>query len=347
MLPYLHAKQWKVMATAHAPFLLKGKILNLVFRVRDGKQIVQAAPREPTRHKHGPAYTLNKDEFAAAAMIAQSVYRHIRHDVFDQRKPHTNHHKLGPIFRPYAQNHLTARLKLKADLEGKRRHKSGYHYATQFRFIDAVNALKGFDLSNPGSPSGFVGMIPIGPQHSPTAIKVMGLQDAAQAIARHGNARMELRFHIRQSRVMELNYDRDTRAWDEPQGQSRPVCAQNKSHCSKPTDWIPAEIIPSQGFTLPLPQGIWAEDEKYLTAVMVEWREVRTIGRRTVRLHKQGIVRIAALHAPVEAWARPEAHPQDPQPPKPRPPRRQAPRIDPLQEPEAYIRQALAKLHPE
>jgi hypothetical protein len=371
------------MAKAKGPSLLSGKIQGLVYKVRNDQQIVQQAPREYKYKGHGPAYTLNKDEFAGAAKLAQSIYRRIKAGGFSKGRTGNKHHKLGPIFRPYSQNYLTAQIKQKADLEGKRHYHNGFHYATEIRFYDLVRALKGLDLSNLDAPSGHVSFTPLGPQHNPTAIKVMGLQDAANNIHRHGNARLEVRFHIRQCEITELAYDCETREWNpiesdlpvaptsksritgpshasEPSSQKgksvqnaaddrhQLASSSKKAHASQPTDWIPVEILPEQGITLPIPKDRWLSSDMYLTTVMVEWRQIKPVTRTAERLHKQGIVRIAALHGPEEAWQRP-ANRITPPPKVPKTPRPKTTtlRIDPYQDPEAFLAQAVAKLDPD
>ncbi len=331
------------MAKAHTPFPIQGKLGQYIFKVQNGQQHIQLAPTEFNPKKHGPAYFLNKDEFAGAAKIAHNIYKFIKPDKFHQHKPEKNVDKLGPIFRPYCQNYLTAQLKKNADLENKSRTKNGFWYASEFTFYDAVKAFQGLDLSKEEAPSNHVQMMPLGPQHNPTAIKVTGLELAARAIDKHGNAKLEFRFHIRQSCILELKYDKETRKWFNPASPSKPWDEKQKCYHSPPSGWIPVEIIPEE-FTIPIPSNQWQEDDKYLTAIMIEWREIRTVGRRITRLHDQGIVKIAALHAPAEAWTdmrvlRPEPA-QDAQGTL-----QIAPSIDPERDPKAYLEHALAMLH--
>jgi hypothetical protein len=344
------------MARAETPYPIHGKIGNLIYKVRDGKQIVHEAKGTVNPKKIGPAYHLNKDEFAGAAQVAHAIYRHIKPDKFHQRKPQANLDKLGPIMRPYPQNYITAQLKKSAQYELKRKARR-FHFADEFCFLDAVKALRGLDLSKEGAPSGHVSMTPIGPQHNPTAIKITGLDYAARAITAHGNAKLECRFHIRQCRVTELDYIPETREWETrklPQPNPLQRHSPTQSHRSHPSLWIPVEIIPKEGITLPLEalNAYWdaqkPEGAKYLTSVAIEWREIKTVGRRVKRLHDQGIVRIASLHAPLEDWI-----PKNPPgnsvtenriPAKPRMPRR-PPQSRP-QTPEEILKQAITSMNP-
>ncbi len=335
------------MAKAQTPHPLRGKIGKLIFKVQGGKQLVYQANSERKKSPNR-AYNLNIDEFAGAAKIGQSIHRFIKPDKFKQRNPAANADKLGPIFRPYAQNYLIGRLKKYADLERKRHYQKqgGVCYATEFRFYDVIKALQGLDLSREGAPSGHLSMVPIGPQHNPTAIHIEGLQHAARAMDTHGQAVLECRFHIRQCEIMELDYDPDERTWHRPQGAANKLVGQQKCYKSQPTDWIPVEIIPRAGITLPLSQKKWLPDDRYLTAIMIEWREVRTIGRRSIRHHQYGIARIAALHAPATAWLQPSNRTLPDALEMPAPPRKERkPRIDPKTDPQAYLAQALGKLH--
>jgi hypothetical protein len=293
------------MARATTPHPIHGKIGNLIYRVRNGKQFVHEAPATYVFRQGTPAHGLNRQEFGAAAKIASDIYRNI--------KPRRDPEKLGPIFAPYPQNILTAKLKLGADTERKRTFKD-YSYADEFCFRDTARSLMGLDLSHarpqqsPGrcAPAECVHMQPLGPQHNPTSIKVTGLDQAAAVIDAHGNARLEFRFQIRQTRVLELKYHKEENKWmpkeDDPSNSNTHHAHKVLAH-SQPTDWIPVEIIPNQGFTLPIPK--WAPDAKYATVVMIEWREIRAVGHRIKPLHDHGIVRIVSFHAPAEAWLSP------------------------------------------
>jgi hypothetical protein len=336
------------MAKAKGPTQLRGNLQSLTFRVRNGQQEVYPRPGDYDFSKAGPAYHWNKREFAAAARIAQAIHRSISRKRFDE---------LGPIFCPYPQNSITAALKLGADLHRKPcrklRRKPYFHYATTFTFKDAAAALQGLDLSKKTAPTQYVEMIPLGPRHSPTHLQINGLERAAEAVPCEGNARLEFRIHIRQSRIKELQYCEDQEKWlprseetvvadgfakqyaaprkhrtsqiQTPQTTTHassslsslaaslsplaasppPLAPQSTtqprtSHATPPTDWIPVQFIPAQGITLPIPQ--WEETDRYLTVVLIEWREIRTVGHKVHTKHDMGIVRIATLHGPAEAY---------------------------------------------
>ncbi|HEX2901667.1 MAG TPA: hypothetical protein VHS96_18290 [Bacteroidia bacterium] len=340
------------MAKATTPHPIHGKIGNLIYTVRNGKQFVHEAPEHYVFRQGTPAHGLNRREFAGAAKIACEIYSAIK-AAKPGRWPAKNPADApGPIFKAYSQNILTAQLKKSAAADAKRKHRY-YHFADRFLFRDAVAALKGLDLSRDKATAALVSMVPIGPQHNPTAIRIQGLENAADRIQVNGNARLELRFHIRQANFVERFYCKDREAWvtrAEMDGESANAHSAIR-HISPPSDWIPVEIIPREGFCLELPE--WAQDAKYLTTVLVEWREVRNVGNKVTRHHDCGIVRIVALHAPAEAWKADDdsaatkfstaAHHSAPM----------AilngtakPRINPRAHPKTYIAAALARMRP-
>jgi hypothetical protein len=284
------------MAKAKGPTLLHGKIQSLIFRVRNGQQEVYFAPGDYDFSKAGMAYHLNKREFAAAAHIAQDIHRSLRRKRFDE---------LGPIFCPYPQNRITAALKKGADHDHKKQKKQRFHYAHAFTFRDTARALQGLDLSRKTAPTNHVEMIPLGPLHCPTHIKIRGLEKAAEAIQIAGNARLEFRIHIHQSRIKELQYHEEDKKWLPLQHIRSDSQIQ---HRTPPSDWVPTQFIPAQGITLPIPQ--WEQRDKYLTTILIEWREIRTVGHKIITKHEMGIVRIAATHGPAEAYqdATPNQH---------------------------------------
>jgi hypothetical protein len=296
------------MARALAPFQLRGKIHTLIFKVQNDRQIAYLAPEvRPERHKERmrdpskEAYRLNILEFAMASTIACEIYGRI--------SP-THDRNIGPILRPYSQNLLTARLKQAACRHEKHKHAvailngQAQWYGKSIRLPDVVEALQGLDLSHPGAPSDLVRMNPIGPLHNPTAIRLTGIDRAAQAIARHGHARLECRFHIRQAAFQERTLTDDGLdhcTWHRAHGLPASTC---HGYSSPPSDWIPTQIIPAEGLLLELPTP--PADAKFVTAIHIEWREVRTVGRKIMRHHKMGIAKIVSVHGPAEAFLAPE-----------------------------------------
>jgi hypothetical protein len=279
------------MAKAHGPILLSGKLQNLIFRVRDNKNIVHLAP-DKIQVKHATQrYYDNRMEFGGAAKMAAQIYAGLQASGPDD--------PLGPIFRAYPQNLLTSRIRRapnrnKVHIVGEQ-----IPYVDKFSFADVAPALKGLDLSNPEAPSAKVHLTPIGPQHNPTAIKITGLTNAADAIPVLGNARLEFRLHIRQTEIKDIFYNAILQQWQRQDVQTRNSSSVQRNW-SDPSDWIPIEFFPKEGITLPLPTP--DASRNHLTAIFIEWREIRTVGRRTIQHHKHGIVRIAALNAPLEAY---------------------------------------------
>ncbi|MBP6640758.1 MAG: hypothetical protein KA293_10720 [Bacteroidia bacterium] len=279
------------MAKAHGPILLSGKLQNLIFRVRDNKNIVHLAPDRIQVKNATQRYHDNRMEFGGAAKMAGQIYAGLQASGPDD--------PLGPIFRAYPQNLLTSRIRRapnrnKVHIVGEQ-----LPYVDKFQFCDIAPALKGLDLSGPEAPSAKVHITPMGPQHNPTAIKITGLQNAANAIPVHGNARLEFRLHIRQTEIKDIFFNAILKQW-----QRQDVKTRNSSSIqtkwSDPSDWIPIEFFPKEGITLPIPAV--DETRNHLTAIFIEWREIRKVGRRMIQHHKHGIVRIAALHAPREAY---------------------------------------------
>ncbi|MBK9450116.1 MAG: hypothetical protein IPN95_12060 [Bacteroidetes bacterium] len=279
------------MAKAHGPILLSGKLQNLIFRVRDNKNIVHLAPDKIHVKNATQRYHDNRMEFGGAAKMAGQIYAGLQASGPDD--------PLGPIFRAYPQNLFTSRIRRapnrnKVHIVGEQ-----LPYVEKFQFCDVAPALKGLDLSGPEAPSAKVHMTPMGPQHNPTAIKITGLTAAANAIPVHGNARLEFRLHIRQTEIKDIFYNAILKQW-----QRQDVKTRNSSSIqtkwSDPSDWIPIDFFPKDGITLPIPPV--DDTRNHLTAILIEWREIRPVGRRILQHHKHGIVRIAALHAPCEAW---------------------------------------------
>src|SRR6185503_17568144 len=144
------------MGKAHANHLLRGKIGFHIYRVREGKQQVYLAPQQ-TRHKtHAwlrPGvnhYRLNIEEFMGAAALGGEIHRNLR--LKTKGCTEEDDSTMGPIFRPYSHNLIIARLKEHADYATKSQYRAKYGnrgriYAREFRFHDAVRALKGLNLS--------------------------------------------------------------------------------------------------------------------------------------------------------------------------------------------------------
>jgi hypothetical protein len=286
------------MATAKTPFPIHGKLGKLIFYVRDGKQFVREKPDEIKFHQGTPAMGLNRKEFGGAAKIALDIYRNLRQG---RRERET-----VPQFMPYAQNHLTSIIKKGADRERKARGER-FCYAESFRFHDTARAIAGIDLGQDPSNANKVQMLPIGPLHNPDFVKITGLEHAAESIGTIGSARLEFRFQIRQTRIQELQPDAHGEGWkvSAPHANSAGThhAEKAKAH-STPSDWIPAAIIPDDGFTIPIPK--WNADAKYATCIVIEWRELHPTGRRIRYMRNKAIIRIATLHAPVSAWPAPK-----------------------------------------
>jgi hypothetical protein len=277
----------------------------MVFRTVNGKKVVSIAPDPEVcarNHKMRmeeqgnvyDSYRLNLSEFTAASKIGCDIYTNLKGNSGEE---------LGPIFRPYSQNELTRSLKEGAwrDLKGT---PNGFFYATEFTFYVAQRALRGLDLSQDTAPGKAIRMIPLGPQHNPTAVKVLGLSRAANQVGANGNSQLEFRFHIRQSNIGELIFCPRAGKWRERNEvlglPEAPRIGNNGFHHSEPTGWIPTDILTDDGITLKLPA--WDPQAKYCTAIMIEWRELKKVGRRIVRHHSKGIVRIATVHGPAEAY---------------------------------------------
>jgi hypothetical protein len=291
------------MAKAHTPHLLRGKIGNLIYRVRDGKQLVHLAPsphRDKQRFESRMAYRhfrLNLHEFAGAATVACDVYRHL-----------LSEHK--PMLRPYSHNRMTALLKaagdhhIKSQLLG-----TAHHHALAFRLYDAFKAFQNLDLSHPGAPAAQVSMTPVGPGHNPTAIRIGGLRTAARAVPVKGNARLEVRIHLRQTTFSEHEWSAQHQRWL-PVERNPPIVG---SGMNRPSGWIPVEALPHGDLHLDLPQN--PEGAKFLTAVIVEWREVRAVDDKEVLHPKQAVVRIVSVHGAAADFVQiPYTYPQQENP---------------------------------
>jgi hypothetical protein len=310
------------MARATSPVLLHGKLGDMIFKVINGKQFAYKAPEESRHNKLMKGgdfydnYRRNQLELGGASVIACEIYMYLK---FGQEAD------LTPIFRPYSHNIISGRLKTNADHDRKRRTNHTV-FANQFSVADAKRALTGLDLSHDESATDQVKMIALGPQHNPTSIQLLGLERAAEAIKVLGNARLEFRIHLRQTNCRESVVNANRNGWDEvvrlPEGVTHDA-RQNTfvdqdgnnlgayfpyfKFFEKASEWIPANIIPKEGFTLNLPEH--QPQQTFTTAVMIEWREQRTVGRRIVKHHKMGIARIVAVHGPADAFPPPTETP--------------------------------------
>ena len=326
------------MATAHGTHLLSGRLLNYIFKIRDGKQIVSLAPfksdheRRLRERDRFPGYIDNQEEFIGANQIGCQLYNELECHASNAG---------APILMPYAHNRLISAVK-----KSVRRieNPKGGSRAT-FRIQEAYHALKGLDLSHPDAPSNAVKFTPLGPQHNPEAIKIEGLKHAAPAITRHGNATVEFQIDIRQSRYKELVQHPDDRSWITlQQAQGEPELDKNeRQYHSKPTGWLPIEIVPDQGITIPLPKR--PENERYITTVVIQWRELRTVGRR-IRIHRtKAIVKIVSVHAPANVLNLKIPHPgHNPYNIKPISPIKVPDPNAWRQDPQAYLKAALNNL---
>ncbi len=338
------------MAKASTPHPIQGKIGNLIYTVRNGKQFVHEAPKEYVFRQGTPAHGLNRREFAGAAKIACEIYNALKPEKPRKWQVTNPADAPGPIFKAYSQNVLTGILKKASEAEAKRKHRY-YHFADRFLFRDAAVALKGLDLSKNEDTAGHVRFIPIGPQHNPTAIRILGLTKAAETIPAHGNARLEVRFHIRQVRFVERFYSESHAAWitqEEQKGESKKT-GTSKQKSTQPSDWIPLDILPTEGISIELPA--WEPDATYLTAILIEWREMRKVGQKTIRHHAFGIARIVSAHAPAAVWEAQDAKSLERQKPAAHHTLPTAilnqtamPRVNPYTNPKAYISAALAKM---
>lgn len=331
---------------------LSGRLGNLLFTVRDGKNHVQMARDYSDRHRQRmknprmDTYRLNIHEFAAASSIASEIYRGLW--LGDHGRDTTP----GPIYRAYPHNHLTAKIRAAGDHRNKertRRRGKGTWFATSFTISDIAQGVKGLDLSKETAPAAAVRIQALGPAHNPTELRITGLPQAAAAIRTANDTLLECRIHLVQAQVTERHFDPDTNRWIENENldeRGQPI--MNENSCP-PSDWIPAHIIPAEGLKIPIPE--LHENSKHVTAILIEWRAHRDKGRRLVRLHDKGIVRIAAVHAPATAWQdtnetakQPQSHHILPTPRTLNAPKKP----DWRKSPKEYIQQAINKMrHPD
>lgn len=336
------------MARSLSPVPISGKVGNLQFSIRDGKNHIHQARDYSKRHRfrmtapHCRGYRMNLQEFAAASMISRQIYKHMpRAGYSDPTLP-------GPILRPYSHNVLTA--KIKACGAHKHKHaihgKGGFWYATEFRTPDIALALRGLDLSRGQMHKNNIELTAFGPSHNPNELRIRGFERAASHIRTAACVRLECRIHIQQIAFNEREWDDKSGSWQKlpnlnPDGReaSEPVYLT-------PSNWIPVEIIPGEGIRIPIPAC--DEGSKHLTAVFIEWREHRGFGRRIVKLHDHGIVRIAAVHAPLAAFQEAVHHEPAIQPQHLIPAKlaHLAPEPEWRTDPKAYLANALTQIRP-
>jgi hypothetical protein len=320
------------MAKAHSPHLLRGKIGNLIYRVRDGKQLVHLAPaphQERARYKRRLQYQgfrLNIEQFAGASAIASHLYRELFSDYTSLVRPYT-HNRLTALLRKTGDGHTRTQV-----LPGDQVHAGAY------RVYDAWKALQGQDLSHNGAPTKQVSMTPIGPQHNPTAVRITGLRDAARAIHTHGNARLEARIHVRQANFEEMAYDPVDKEWRPLDPDYTPVKYRGCTF-TRPSGWIPAEVLPKGDLNLPLPES--PDGDKFITAILIEWREVRAVDEKIIQHPKQAIARIVAVHGTPEDFTEPIHTRQRPDHPGDQDPEPFSPQNDWRKKPQEFLQEAI------
>lgn len=337
------------MARSHSPFRVSGKLDNVLFTNRNGTNYVHMAPNYKGRHKkrmkapHCDRYRGNLREFAVASTIACKIYKDIR------TRGHLDPQNHGPIFRPYSHNILTAKIKTAASSQKKHeeRAQQGHWFATEIRTPDIALALMGLNLGRGEAAGNHVTITPFGPGHNPTELKITGLPDAAKAITTAAGHRIECRIRIHQAEFNEYQWIPERKSWEAlPNLKPDGTKLTRTATCHAPSGWIPVEIIPNEGIRIPIPEC--DAGSKHITAVIIEWREHRGFGRRIVRLHEHGIVRIAAIHAPASAFKQatdathvPQAHHLVPEAIH-----RLSPGPEWLHDPAAYLEKVLSPIRP-
>ena len=147
-------------------------------------------------------------------------------------------------------------------------------------------------------------LLPIGPSHQPTHLKVQGLRDIADNIQRNLNetSHLELRVQLKYISYPEVAYDPADKEWNfKTQGS-------HLLHKSPKSDWIPTDFLPKE-LSLSLshstslsPCHSERREESHsnspvpvLIFLEIEFREVRANGK-TKTLPNQAIIRLAAMH---------------------------------------------------
>jgi hypothetical protein len=217
---------------------------------------------------------------------------------------------------------------------------AGDQHMPAYCIRDARAAFLGLDLSHPGAPARHVAITTRGPQHCPDAIHIAGLHEAAAKVPVRGNGRLELRIHVRQTAFSERKWSQSGKMWTPRHQEEAPV----GNAMNQPSAWIPVEALPSEGIRIPLPR--WQEDARYLTFVVIEWREVRTVGDRVVTHHGHAVARIVAVHGTAEDFAQADQAPPLPHPTHrgPHYPHVIQPSTDWRKDPRAFIEEAIVNI---
>ncbi|MFN8395353.1 MAG: hypothetical protein U0176_11980 [Bacteroidia bacterium] len=290
------------MAIAHTPFPISGRVGKMIMTIRNGKQFVHQAPGYAGRHQKRMAdprltgYQHHTRAFGQASSLSTKIYRSIRpHRLEDGDE------NIGAQLIPYPQNRITTRI-YQAGVAGTRAKISSTtssFYATEYRIRDIAPYLRGMDLGLPEAPNSAITIQPLGPGHDPDAIRIRGIQEAAKTISIHGNSRIEFRVHIRRAEIQEMIWRQEYKRWrpiNDVHTRDKPASPRPM----KPSAWIPVDILPPEGLRIPIPRD--APEATIVTSVVIEWREIRPVGNKTIYHHRKGIVRIVACHAPAQAW---------------------------------------------
>lgn len=264
------------MAIAHPAHPISGTIGNITYVRRGGKTYARERIWAHNT-KANPRQRENRQSFGGASKAACQIYT-------------TLSAGCKPLFRPYSHNYIAAKLRAHAERTERA--------VTRYSFRAAHAALAGLDLSHEGSPSDCLKITRLGSHHSPDAIRLEGLREAAQAVRQagdgiHGNAHLQMRIHVRQVPFNEINYVKEDRNW-----QKTDPGAQAQLRITR-SGWIPTEILPEEGLTLALPKPAeplpGAACSPMLSFVVIEWREVRAVGDKVIPKPGQAIVRLAAM----------------------------------------------------
>lgn len=329
------------MARIDSLFPPQGAIGATVFRrQRDGKTIAYMLSRVDRRTwRHHPRWVRSREtaqEFGGAAKAGSAIYRALKCE------------ETRAMFRPYAHNHIARKLLAHAERP------EGSRAADRYTFAAAIPALRGLDLSHPGSVGKCIRFTTFGPHHCPDTVRVQGLREAAAQIDPTGAAQLEFRLTRKTIRFPEMGFDAQSFEWREDKAGSVRVGEALSSA------WIPIEAFPKEGLHLRLAAGeahpsIPGGGEEQggqptapvdsLVFLFIEWRQIRD-RRKPVYLHHQGTIRLAAIRTTLDN-ARDMAQ-AGIQTPKPRKRYRKLPPAQPRKRfkhthPEAYLKAALVE----
>jgi hypothetical protein len=207
----------------------------------------------------------NTEEFTGATKCAGRIVTHIEGD-------------MALLAKMPLHSHIAKALRRTAERTTR--------IAEAFTFEPAIDALHRLDLSPSNVLVPKITIQTIGHALQPTAIQVIGIQEAADGIPVLKGNRLECRIHLNFTRFCAFTRD-EFGNWNPDQdGRMNPLY---------PTGWISPEAIPDEGLRFDLQNP--DPNHPQILFMAIEWRQLTPKeSRRKIDMKKWSIFRVAALY---------------------------------------------------